>query len=305
MLTLHDAKGAMLRSRVYALLTGEDQSWQSRLLSYYFDALVVVSIVGLCLQTVPEWRHHLVAIDFGLETAVAAQFLMRLLLKLWSCPSAKDYLRSWDFWLDVISIVPWAVELTVLLTGYTGRWYAHFRLLRMLRFGRVLCCGWAKPGDMGLFLRALRRSRPAFQLLAGVGLTGFLCFAWAIWTAETHDCHLRGHRLVRKGADSEPCALQNVFEALWMCLCTLATVGYGDYVPRTAIGMLLMSVLMMAGYVFLALPVAIFGANLTELYVEKRLRRRREKLQEIEATDTDMQPQENEFTIRSHYSRQY
>jgi hypothetical protein len=175
----------------------------------------------------------------------------------------------------------------------------------MLRFGRVLRCGWAKPGDMGLFLRALRRSRPAFQLLAGVGLTGFLCFSWAIWTAETQDCRLHGPRLVKKGT-GEDCALQNVFEALWMCLCTLATVGYGDYVPRTAVGMVLMSVLMMAGYVFLALPVAIFGANLTELYVEKRLRRR-QRQKEADATETEANDNMNEFTtmneftVNSHY----
>ena len=51
-------------------------------------------------------------------------------------------------------------------------------------------------------------------------------------------------------------------DALWYVLVTISTVGYGDLAPKTALGKLLASMVMLLGYGILAVPTGIVTAEL-------------------------------------------
>ena len=55
---------------------------------------------------------------------------------------------------------------------------------------------------------------------------------------------------------------------------TVTTVGYGDSVPITLGGKLVAALCMIVSLIIIPLPIAIFNANLTELYFEERSKRR-------------------------------
>ncbi|CAE7527238.1 unnamed protein product, partial [Symbiodinium necroappetens] len=54
--------------------------------------------------------------------------------------------------------------------------------------------------------------------------------------------------------------------ALWLCVVTMTTVGYGDYVPKTAGGYVVVSVLVIVSVLFVAMPVGIIGHEFTSCW---------------------------------------
>ena len=49
---------------------------------------------------------------------------------------------------------------------------------------------------------------------------------------------------------------------MYWAIVTLTTVGYGDIAPASALGQFVASIMMLAGYGILAVPISIYGAEL-------------------------------------------
>eukprot|EP00439_Symbiodinium_sp_Y106_P046928 s3765_g6.t1 len=61
-------------------------------------------------------------------------------------------------------------------------------------------------------------------------------------------------------------AIPSLQHALWLCVVTMTTVGYGDYVPKTAGGYVVVSVLVIVSVLFVAMPVGIIGHEFTSCW---------------------------------------
>jgi hypothetical protein len=59
-------------------------------------------------------------------------------------------------------------------------------------------------------------------------------------------------------ADGSP---GGIFTAMWWCVVTFTTVGYGDMNPRTPQGQIVAIFTMMTGVFFLAMPLAVVGGS--------------------------------------------
>jgi voltage-gated potassium channel len=55
----------------------------------------------------------------------------------------------------------------------------------------------------------------------------------------------------------------DILTSMYWAIVTLTTVGYGDLSPRTALGKLLASVVMVLGYAIIAVPTGIVTSELT------------------------------------------
>jgi len=60
--------------------------------------------------------------------------------------------------------------------------------------------------------------------------------------------------------------------AIYWAISTISTVGYGDVVPRTDIGRMLASVMMLIGWGILAVPTGIVTAEMTAQHFRSRMR---------------------------------
>lgn len=271
------------RARLFALLTDPGSGRAARWLGYYLDGLVVVSCGMLCFESVPAWSHTKGQRLgwFGMETFVSAHFLADLVLKLVGSPSALGYLATWPALVDVLSVAPWLGEVWQLQrpprTGNPNKWaWMTLRVLRMLRFVRFFHVTLHSVPEMRLFGKAVRRSRLAMTFLAFYLFGAGLFFSCLYFLAETSVCRLDHGRMawVRTKDPQELCSVQSMFDAVWLVLVTMSTVGYGDISPQTVAGRMVAGAVMITSLVFLALPVALFGANLTELVLEGRLAKR-------------------------------
>jgi len=57
----------------------------------------------------------------------------------------------------------------------------------------------------------------------------------------------------------EPELFESPFRALWFCLVTVTTVGYGDYHPVTTGGITIVMALIVLGVILMAVPIGIIG----------------------------------------------
>lgn len=112
-----------------------------------------------------------------------------------------------------------------------------------------------------------------------------------MYFAETAICHYdkkAGKWLLgtEKAPSEELCTFQNIFEAAWFVMVTITTVGYGDVQLKASLAKVITVLMMICSVIGLSLPVAIFGANLTELYLERRLAKRRTKSADASRMDS-------------------
>merc|ERR1712194_965261 len=64
----------------------------------------------------------------------------------------------------------------------------------------------------------------------------------------------------------EPDMFESPYRAVWFCLATITTVGYGDYAPSTPAGITVSMVLIVLGIILVAVPIGIIGMTFHEIW---------------------------------------
>jgi len=80
-------------------------------------------------------------------------------------------------------------------------------------------------------------------------------------------------------------------DAVWWAVVTLATVGYGDYYPVTAVGRIIAIFMMISGVGIFALMVATFA--------KRRLQKAESKLRSVTKPDLNLSGQETKTAIKT------
>jgi voltage-gated potassium channel len=118
------------------------------------------------------------------------------------------------------------------------------RALRLLRAFRVLKLTHY-VGEARTLLRALRASRPKITVFLVTVLIIVVIVGALIYLIEGEE----------SGFTSIPLAM-------YWAIVTLTTVGYGDLAPKTVLGRMLASLLMILGYGIIAVPTGIVSAEI-------------------------------------------
>jgi voltage-gated potassium channel len=210
-----------------------------------FDAALIVCIVASVVIVVLEsmesigsrWRREL----FLAEMAFTLLFTIEYILRLIAVRRPLSYARSFYGVIDLLAIVP--TWLTLVLPG--AHYFLTIRVLRLLRIFRILKLT-EYLSEAGVITGALRASRRKisvflFTVLALVVVIGALMY---MIEGPAH------------GFDSIP-------TSMYWSIVTLTTVGYGDLSPKTPLGKLLASVVMILGYAIIAVPTGIVTSELT------------------------------------------
>ena len=166
------------------------------------------------------------------DTAVCGILFLDFLLLLHLARNKRKYLFTWG-WIDLISSIPLIPALQL------GRLARILRILRLLR-------GLKSAATLLRELTRNRRQTATFAILLLTGITVSFS-SIAILIAE-------------KGRGP----IDTPGKALWWCMETIATVGYGDVAPTTTLGRIVAGITMIMG-------IAIFGsltAVITSLVLE-------------------------------------
>ncbi|GGJ80136.1 ion transporter [Pseudomonas matsuisoli] len=187
----------------------------------------------------------------GLEWVFTTLFAIEYLLRVYSSERPKDYVFSFYGLIDVIAILPAFIALF-----YPDAQYLLIvRVIRMLRVFRVLKLV-PYLSQANFLLVALRASRQKIVVFL-LGITTLVTvYGTLMYVIE-----------------GPPNGFTSIPKSIYWAIVTLTTVGFGDMVPKTALGQTLASLVMITGYAIIAVPTGIFTAELANAMRPEALHR--------------------------------
>jgi len=227
------------RDRLYVMIFQTDtvagRRFDSTLLLIILASLVIV-ILDSIDQVHRDYANVLAYIEWGFTLIFAIEYGLRL----YCSPKPLRYAFSFYGLVDLLAIVP-----GILALYYSDAQYLLIiRVIRMLRIFRVLKLGpYLKQAHY--LLDALRGSKQKILVFLLCVCTLVTVFGTLMYVVEGPE---HGFTSIPKG--------------IYWAIVTLTTVGYGDIVPKTVLGQMISSMVMITGYSIIAVPTGIFTAEL-------------------------------------------
>lgn len=224
-------------------------------------------------------QRFLAKIENGVEAvqfllSAAAVFLVvsnEFVSHSWRVPGLE---LSWPQLQVMVRVATWSVFLAVfavyaLASGRLVQ-YTRKHLLEL-----IVCVTWVPSYYSGSLVEHLT-SLLSLEMLTVIGS---IAHAWRVarWSAQRFAQHpmivITATAAVLVGSASalltqvEPQTFPSMFDAVWFCIVTIFTVGYGDLTPKTHAGRVITSVLIIGGVAL----AGVFIAYISKLVSQKLL----------------------------------
>ena len=249
-------------------------------------AAILASVAVVVLDSVASINAHYHRLFHFLEWTFTLLFTVEYLARLACVRHPLRYARSAFGIIDLLAVVP--TYLTILAPGLHA--LIDVRVLRLLRIFRIfkLAEYVAEFGALGRALAAARRK-----------IFVFLCFVLLIVMV------MGTLMYVVEGPEN---GFTSIPISVYWAITTMTTVGFGDITPKTDLGRLIASVMMLLGWGTLAVPTGIVSAEFTtqKLSREPTTRTCHECLSEGHSPEArfcrdcgaELPPWQNEFPTR-------
>ena len=229
-----------LRARAHEIIFEADTP-EGRAFDVASMILIIVSVAAVVLESMGSIRMRYGEALRALEWLLTGIFTADYVARLASVHRPLRYVFSFYGLVDLMSVLP--SYLSLIWPGSQS--LLVIRSLRLLRIFRVLKL--VRFLDEAKVLRtALEASKPKITVFLGVVLTLVLIMGSFMYVVEGPE---HGFTSIPRG--------------VYWAIVTLTTVGYGDIYPKTDLGRLLASVVMIMGYAILAVPTGIVTVELS------------------------------------------
>ena len=203
-------------------------------------AAILLSVIVVVLESVAEIRQQYGPLLRVVEWTLTLAFTVEYMLRLIAVDRPVRYATSFFGVVDVLAVVPTYLALVVPDTQS----FMVIRAIRLLRVFRVLKAAQFLS-EAQLLMTALRASRRKITVFLGAIVTIVLIVGALMYVIEGEE----------HGFTSIP-------TSMYWAVVTMTTVGYGDIAPRTPLGQLVASLLMILGYAIIAVPTGIVSVEL-------------------------------------------
>jgi len=240
------------RQWLYDLLEpDENPPFYERVFNLFLAALIILTVIGLILDTVPDLHPALEPWLLCLQWISVVVFSAEYLGRLWVSPLSPDVKPGlggyFQFILSPMAIIDLIVLLSLILPDMPEVLGA-LRGLRLLKLLTLLKLGRTSP-SLRLIGQVIHSRMPELRSLVLAIVVLVTIAASMLYAVES--------QAGTKGFSSIP-------EAMWWAIVTLTTTGYGDVFPATAAGRLLAAFIMILGVGVVALPAGIIASGFAE-----------------------------------------
>ncbi|GAV08232.1 hypothetical protein RvY_17956 [Ramazzottius varieornatus] len=279
-----------LQRRIWQLVEVPHSSSAAKLFAIFSMLVIILSIITFCLETIPDLEtalHPATLVETGvgvadnntvngapytrrgtqvfndplfiLETVCIAWFTLEFFVRLAVSPDKKRFFKSFLNIIDLVAIIPYYVDLGVIIWGGEKHSASSLVVLRALRLLRVFRIFKISRHSRGLQILGKTFATSFYEmglLLLFLGI-GVILFSSAIYYAEL----------------SQPAThFASIPEGFWWALVTMTTVGYGTVVPLGILGKLIGCTCAVSGLLFIALPVPVIVSNFNTIYTRDKER---------------------------------
>lgn len=208
---------------------------------------VIISVFAVVLESIHSVS-YLINLEFVILDAIAvAIFTIEYLMRLYSCVEEPRFrhgflgrfkqARSAATFIDLLAILPFFLE--VLLGSILDlRFLRTFRLARLLKLTRY-------NDSTKILTTVIAREWPV------ISASAFIMILMVIMTASLG--YVFEH-------EAQPEKFDNIPNSVYWAVITLASVGYGDISPVTAVGRFMTVVMALLGIGIFAIPAALLAS---------------------------------------------
>lgn len=221
----------------------ENDTWAGRTFDITLQVLILLSVVSVILESVASLTSQAGSVFTMLEWVFTALFTLEFILRLLAVRRPWRYLFSFFGLVDLLAILPAYLSLFSIGTHEL----VVVRILRLLRIFRILKLQ-EYTNAATILATSLRQSRAKITVFFVAIFTLVITLGAMMYVVEGRT----------NGFESIPVSI-------YWAIITITTVGYGDIVPTTALGKFIASLIMMLGYVIIAVPTGIVAVSLSGL----------------------------------------
>ncbi|MDB5829740.1 MAG: Ion transport protein [Variovorax sp.] len=219
----------------------ESESRAGRLFDLVLIAVIVSSVTVVVLDSVQAIRDRVGDVFAVLEWVFTALFTIEYLGRLACVRRPMRYALSFYGVIDLLALLP--TFLIVLAPEFA--YLIDVRILRLLRVFRIFKLS-RYSAEYRALATAVAASRRKITVFVGFVMLVVLVMGTLMYVVEGP----------QHGFTSIPVAI-------YWAISTMATVGFGDLVPKTDLGRAIASVMMLLGWGVLAVPTGIVTAELS------------------------------------------
>jgi voltage-gated potassium channel len=245
-------KDKSYRYKIYALVNETPTSGN---LHHIFDMFIVtwviLSVLAVIFESVHSINYYLHSEFIILDGIAVAIFSTEYLMRIYSSPEDPKY-KGWLLGrlrsaarptsiIDLLAILPFYLE-AVLHHLFDLRFLRVFRLMRLLKLARY------SGATQSLFI-VIKREWPVMKAAVFIMLLLVMLAACLGYLFEH---------------EAQPDKFENIPQAIYWSVVTLASVGYGDISPITPAGRAITIVLALLGIGIFAIPAAILSSALSD-----------------------------------------
>lgn len=231
----------------------KDRNWRSRLHEIIYEAdtpmgktfdivlliLILVSILVVMLESVHDIGLKYYNTFHIIEWVITIFFTIEYIARIISIKKPQKYIFSFYGVIDFLSTIPLYLSLILVGSNYllTLRAFRLLRVFRILKITRFV-------GEGNQLGKALLQSKAKIMIFVFVVIVVAIIAGTLMYLIE-----------------GEESGFTSIPVAVYWCIVTLTTVGFGDIAPVTAAGQFLASAIMVLGYGVIAVPASIVSAN--------------------------------------------
>ncbi|KAL7301094.1 hypothetical protein TKK_0006361 [Trichogramma kaykai] len=272
-----------LKPKMWSLFDEPYSSTPAKVVGVISVFFICVSIMSFCLKTHPDMRVPVIAdkssqpsnngtdswhFDRTLTNAHDAFFYIECLCNFWfsieflcritASPNLLQFIKSSVNIIDMIATMSFYIDLALqrfashLENADILEFFSIIRIMRLFKLTR-------HSSGLKILIQTFRASAKELTLLVFFLILGIVIFASLVYYAERIQYNPKND-------------FKSIPLGLWWALVTMTTVGYGDMVPKTYIGMFVGALCALAGVLTIALPVPVIVSNFAMYYSHTQAR---------------------------------
>ena len=227
------------REKAYRIVF-EDDTPAGALFDKALIAAIIASILTVMLDSVPtihaRWAKQFMALEWGFTLLFTAEYVLRILC----LREPKRYAFSFYGIVDLLAVLP-----TYLVLFFPNlHVLIDVRAIRLLRIFRIF--------KLAAYVREFQTLRGALAA-SFRKITVFLCVVVMVVVVMGSIMYV-----VEGGKNG----FSSIPTSIYWAITTMTTVGFGDITPKTDLGRLISSTMMLVGWGTLAVPTGIVTSEL-------------------------------------------